>query len=132
MAIQAIFRPGDTKTYTKSVYQYDKNQRLTFIGIPLPNYFQVHFSVDKDDGIGTIHRATPAGIVIPDEYLAIGKYIRCWIYIQDEEEGSGTRYEITIPVIPKPAGVVAQSISEVEGATIYPDDPHTLVFIPKT
>lgn len=132
MAIQAIFRPGETHTYTKSVYQYDKNQRLTFIGIPLPNMFIVHFSVDKDDGIGTAHRASPAGIIIPDEYLAIGKYIRVWLYIEDEDEGTSTQYSVTIPVIPKPASVIAQSLQEVEGATIYPDDPHTLVFIPKT
>ena len=129
--VTANFKNGSNKCYTKSLHQFDKKQRLMFVGIPLPEEFEVHFSIDKDGGIGTAHKAGPEGVMIPDEYLATGEYIYAWLYFTEDkraEEGT-TTYSVTIPVIKRSSAVPVNVGTEVEGFDL--DEDHTLIVVPK-
>ena len=131
MAIIAAFKDGDNTCYTKSVFQYDKGQRLMFLGIELPSTFEVHLSTHKDGDIGTAHKATlEEGLLIPDEYFATGEYVYAWIYLNGEGEDEGaTSYFVTIPVIRKPASIPVSIGSGIKGFNL--DEDHTLIVVPK-
>ena len=121
MAIIAAFGPSSTKTYTKSLYQYDKGQKLIITGAKLPAKFKLHISNDKEYGVASSFSGKPEGTMIPDEFFMSGQYVYVWVcevpeeQIPDETEESTetnndesmvkectTVYEIVIPVIRKP------------------------------
>lgn len=97
MAIIASFGDGSNKTYTKSVYQYDRGQNLIITGIELPETFEAHISNDKDKSVILFNTYHGNEISIPDVYFMSGEYVHVWIC-----ENSTTTYEIVIPVIHRP------------------------------
>lgn len=141
MAIIAAFGNGATKTYTKSVHQFDKGQKLVITGVELPSRFEVHISNDKNGGIASSYAGSLEGTLIPDAYFMSGEYVYIWVYGRQEEEvptyhyqddeqeesdpsegddepvtieSCSTVYEIVIPVIPRPAQlsvITASSLS---------------------
>lgn len=102
-----------------------------FIGIELPDVFEVHLSTHKDGDIGTAYKATlEEGVLIPDEYLAIGEYIYAWIYLNGDEEDEGaTTYSVIIPVIPRANAIPVSTGTGIKGFNL--DDDHTLIVVPK-
>ena len=130
MAVEAIFKDGSTKAYTRSLNQYDKGQILKFVGVHLPETFEVHFSNQKDGGVANIVIGTDDFAAIPDAYLATGEYVYAWLYDQHDVEYAKidysvedeilteehedpvtytkgtTLYQVTIPVIKRPMQIV--------------------------
>lgn len=93
---------GMRKTMTLPVnYQYDISQVLEFRGIELPSYFEVDFCNEGD--VDTITMIGSSGAVqIPDQFLATGRKVKAYIVLT-EDDSTQTRYEITIPVVERPA-----------------------------
>lgn len=94
---------------TLRAWQYDYGQVLRISGRELPPAVEVQFALDDKSGetltrVGTTVEGVTE-VKIPDELLAhsaIGKYrIYAYIYLTDETSGN-TKYEITIPVEPRP------------------------------
>lgn len=92
--IEAVFRKDSTKVYTKSLTQHDKGQLLKFIGVHLPEVFEVHFSNDSENGVATVVRGEDNIVAIPDAYLATGEYVRAWLYDEHEETSYKTDYHV--------------------------------------
>ena len=93
MAIVADFSSGQTVTYTKSVYQHDKGQKLIVTGIDLPETYEIHISNSKDGGLASAYMGNPDGILIPDVYFTSGEYVYIWLYITQKEKISLKFYE---------------------------------------
>ena len=125
MAVRATFKPDQRRTFTSALHQHDKNQRLLFAGVELPNLFMVHFSNDEHNGVGTSHKATPEGVIIPDEYLDTGEYVYAWLNLSDSE-GSIALYEVVIPVERKPSAIIVDE-SEMNGFVL--GDNETLIIV---
>lgn len=145
MAVHAVFAEGTKKTYTKSVYQYDKGQRLTFEGIIVPEGCEVHFSTAEGSGVSTVQKYRDGGVHIPDGYLETGQYIYAWLCAWNAEKGSKgsidysvqnerfqvtqieaakaayeqqeTIYTVVIPVIRRPAPIRVYYDKDPEDAT---------------
>ena len=98
-----------------------------FIGVELPDEFEVHFSTEKEGGIGTAHAATPEGVLIPDEYLATGDYVYAWVYLTDEYDGGTTTYTVVIPVIRRSATVPTTNGIKIKGYDV--DEDHALIVV---
>lgn len=83
-------------------YQYDVTQILVISGLALPEYYEVDFC-NEGDAQSITMVGTADGVAIPDEFLQTGKKVKAYIVVQGEDEGAvETRYEITIPVNPRP------------------------------
>ena len=83
-------------------YQYDVTQFLVFNGLELPAYYEVDFCNERDAQTITMV-GTADGVAIPDEFLQTGKKVKAYIILHGEDEGAvETRYEITLPVTPRP------------------------------
>ena len=106
MVLQAEIFENNSTTYTKSLYQHDKNVTLVFDGIDLPRRYEVHFANDKEGrSISVARVGDQNGVKIPDELLSTGYYVYAWVCDTGESTGSGTVYSIVIPVIPRPIPV---------------------------
>lgn len=112
MTINAVIYESNSTTYTKSLYQYDKNVTLVFNGIDLPEKYEVHFSNEKDGGsISCVRIGTSNGVMIPNELLSTGKYVYAWVCGESDKSGVSTIFQVAIPVIPRPIPVSAQNTS---------------------
>ena len=114
MTVEAIVSEG-VVTYTKSLYQYDKNVRLVLEGIDLPDTYSARVSNDKENGLSVACKGTLDGIKIPDELFVTGRYVYVWV--DTNIEGSacqGTLCMVTIPVIPRPVAINAETIPDDE------------------
>lgn len=157
MAIVADFSSGQTVTYTKSVYQHDKGQKLIVTGIDLPETYEIHISNSKDGGLASAYMGNPDGVLIPDVYFTSGEYVYIWLYVtrkekislkfydsQGESDGEGdddtpqpgeivvdsgqTTYEIRIPVIKRAAQLPIRIISQEPNTVGYiVDENNTLI-----
>lgn len=151
MAIEAVFNTGTTKTYTKTAMQYDKGQILKFIGIKLPETFEVHFSNNKDNGLASTVVGTENYVAIPDAYFETGEYVYAWVYdehdvtfaktdykveneILTEEQidpvtytKGTTLYEVVIPVIRRPVKIVMPMPGIGEPSHSYSIDGDSLI-----
>lgn len=87
---------------TASLYQYDYGQVLRFLGICLPDVYEVHFS--NADGGGTAYTVlgNADGVMIPDALLATGNTVHAWIFLHDAQTDGETEYKVEIPVIRRP------------------------------
>ena len=156
MYIDAVFKDGDTITYTRTLSQYDKGVRLRFLGIPLPENFEVHYSNAKEGGVATTVAGKNYTAGIPDAYLASGEYVYAWIYlygtteagsytvdtenqmvIYDEHGGeytdlnkAATSYQIVIPVNRRPAPIKLPGTEE-EGSYEYNINGENLIITEK-
>lgn len=109
MTLQATIFENNSITYTKSLYQHDKNVTLVFDGIDLPEKYEVHFSNYKDDrNISVSLIGTAKGVLIPDALLSTGHYVYVWVVDAGTETGKGTIYTVVIPVIPRPMPIPVQ------------------------
>lgn len=110
MTLQAEIFENNTTTYTKSLYQHDKNVTLVFDGIDLPEKYEVHFSNFKDEqNISVSYIGTPEGVKIPDVLLSTGHYVYVWVCDAGTDTGKGTMFQVVIPVIPRPVAIPIQT-----------------------
>lgn len=84
---------------TASLYQYDYGQVLRFLGVSLPNTYEVHFSGAESGGEAVTVLGNADGVTIPDALLATGNPIHAWIFLHDAQTDGETEYKIDIPVI---------------------------------
>ena len=93
---RAVF--GGTKITTASqLWQYDYGQILQFVGINLPQTYEVHFGL-SDTGTSTTQIGDEDGVTIPDIYLRTAGTIYAWVYLHTGEDDGETRYLAKIPV----------------------------------
>ena len=78
--VVADFRDGSTKTYTKTLFQHDKGQRLTFEGIEISSNAEAHFSNQEEGGISSAVKIQNESVPIPNAYLETGEYVYVWLY----------------------------------------------------
>ena len=124
MILQAEIYESNSTTYTKSVYQHDKNVTLVFEGIDLPVKYEVHFSNQKDSGISVSREGTESGVPIPDELLSTGEYVYAWVCDADESTGVNVSFTVVIPVIPRPISIpVGSGGSDIPIITGYEVNP---------
>lgn len=117
MKLEAKIYESNSMTYTKSLYQHDKNVTLVFDGVDLPEKFEVHFANEKDGGISIVCEGKDSGVLIPDALLSTGAYVYAWVYDTGETSGRGVVYEICIPVIPR--SIPIHTNSENDGKINY-------------
>lgn len=92
---------GSRKALTAPInYRDDIGQVLKIKGLALPTYYVVDFCNEGDAQTKPM-TGTADGVSIPDEFLATGKPIKAYIVLSDENS-TQTRYEVTIPVNPRP------------------------------
>lgn len=98
--VEAYFS-GGLSTKTRSLYQYDYGQVLTFPDLVTPLTYQVQFCNSGDtQTIEAIGNAD--GVAIPDDVLRTGTYINVYVFLHDTETDGETRYSIIIPVNRRP------------------------------
>ena len=98
--VEAYFN-GGLSTKTRSLYQYDYGQVLTFPDLITPLSYQVQFCNSGDtQTIEAIGNAD--GVAIPDDVLRAGTYINVYVFLHDTETDGETRYSIIIPVNRRP------------------------------
>lgn len=92
------------KTVGPSInYRYDTKQILIINGLDLPEYYEVDFCNEGDTTTITMV-GTSEGVQIPDDFLQTGRKVKAYLVLHGVEEGAvETRYEITLPVNPRPA-----------------------------
>lgn len=83
MGIIATFPEGVTKVYTKTAYQHDKGQYLTFEGIDVNTKKEAHVSNFEEGGISAAVKINDGMILIPDAFFESGDYIYVWIYARN-------------------------------------------------
>lgn len=115
--IVARFTEGETRTYTKTCYQHDKNQRLAFEGITYAENTEVHFANSETSGVSYAVVISGNSVPIPDAFFATGEYIYAWLYgsVRNENDSGNdetptpdtyeTMLTIVIPVRHKPDSV---------------------------
>lgn len=86
--VVANFSEGCMKTYTKTLFQHDKGQRLKFEGVEYPDKSEVHFSNTEKDGVSFAVTIVDDTVKIPDTFLATGEYVYAWLYARRKSDGS--------------------------------------------
>lgn len=88
---------------TRPAYQNDYGQSLRLEGFPgLPSSFEMHYANPGSDA--AITQIGLDGIVpVPDSLLAQDATISAWLYLHETGYDGETRFEIEIPVRPRPA-----------------------------
>lgn len=84
---------------TASLYQYDYGQVLRFLGISLPDVYEVHFSGSESGGEAVTVLGNADGVTIPDALLATGNTVHAWIFLHDAQTDGETEYKVDIPVV---------------------------------
>lgn len=97
MEVQAVFKDGSNKAYTREVAQFDHKVSLHISGILLPEKFQAHFANSREGEIASIVKGENYVVRVPDVYLQKGEYIFVWIYVEKTSV-----YQIVIPVAKRP------------------------------
>lgn len=98
--IAKFIHPRQAKT--APLYQYDYGQMLKFIGVSLPDTYEVHFSNSDDMGTAYTVLGNANGVMIPDSLLVTGNPIHAWIFLHDTDADGETEYKVDIPVIRRP------------------------------
>lgn len=81
----------------RPLWQYDYGQKMQFVGIELPETYEVHFS-NTPHGEATTSIGDTSGVDIPDIYLTTGQPVYAWIFLHNGESDGATEYMVTIPV----------------------------------
>ena len=84
----------------RPLWQYDYGQKMQFVGIDLPETYEVHFS-NTPHGEATTSIGDASGVDIPDIYLTTGQPVYAWIYVHSGSDDGETEYMVTIPVKPR-------------------------------
>lgn len=93
--IKAVFGAGD-RTATCPQWQYDYNTRLEFVGLNLPEHFEVDFA-NSTAGQSQTVLGENNSVVIPAQYFIPGSTIFAWVYVVDGDSGY-TRAQAIIPI----------------------------------
>lgn len=97
MEVEAVFKDGRNKVYTKAVTQFDHHLSLHISGVLLPEKFEAHFSNNVEGEIAAIVKGENYQVRIPDVYLQKGEYVYVWLYVEKV-----SMYQIVIPVVKRP------------------------------
>lgn len=100
--VTAVFSPGCRETLIEDgIFQWDYGQVLQFVGIDLPDTYEVHFAnpgaPEASPQIGSAD-----GVNIPDAVLTSGRPINAWVFLHTGADDGETVYQVTIPVIQRP------------------------------
>lgn len=98
---RALLHTG-TVCKTQPLYQYDYGQLLQFVGIDLPEAYEVHFS-NEPHGEAVTQIGDAEGVTIPDTLLTTGLPVYAWLFLHTGEDDGETEYAVTIPVIRRAA-----------------------------
>lgn len=98
---KAVFGYGRESTITP-LYQYDYGQVLQFVGLSLPDAYEVHFSNTESSGESLTMIGGADGVMIPDELLTTGKSVYAYLFLHDADTDGETEYKVTIPVRQRP------------------------------
>lgn len=98
---RALLHTG-TVCKTQPLYQYDYGQLLQFVGIDLPEAYEVHFS-NEPRGEAVTQIGDAEGVTIPDALLTTGQPVYAWLFLHTGENDGETEYAVTIPVIRRAA-----------------------------
>lgn len=90
----------NTATAAPSLVQWDQGQILIIEGVQLPEAYQAEFCCQGDDETVTM-LGNSFGVGIPDELLARGLPIFCYIVLHEGEDDRETEYTIRIYVQPR-------------------------------
>ena len=96
--IKAVFGVGE---YAKVCpqWQYDYNTVLQFVGLDLPENYEVDLSNSKT-GQSTTVLGNENGCVIPAQYFIPGSSIFAWVFVAGSDYGF-TRAQVEIPISPR-------------------------------
>lgn len=114
--VDVVFSEGSRKAYTRTLTQYDKGQILKFVGIHLPETFEVHFSNEKDGGMASVVIGTDNFAAIPDAYLATGEYVYAWVHDEHDVTYAKTDYSIENEILTEEQ---KDPVTYTKGATLY-------------
>lgn len=100
--VTAVFSPGCRETLIEDgIFQWDYGQVLQFLGIDLPETYEVHFAnPGAPEAAPQIGSAD--GVIIPDAVLTTGRPINAWVFLHTGADDGETVYQVTIPVIQRP------------------------------
>lgn len=84
----------------RPLWQWDYGQIMQFVGIDLPETYEVHFA-NAPHGDATTAIGDESGVPIPDIYLTTGQPVYAWIYVHSGSDDGETEYMVTIPVKPR-------------------------------
>ena len=112
-------------------WQYNHGQKLQFVGVELPPYYEVHFS-NSIHGEAKKQLGDSSGVLIPFEYFQPGKFIYAWIYITDSDSGI-TQRQVEIPIhkkaictdeepTPEQSDIIEEAIGALNSALDEVDD----------
>lgn len=121
--VTATFSAGCTQIDAdRKLWQYDQGQILQFVGLDLPDAYQVEFSNSRDKGSAKAQIGGPDGVSIPDEYLITGKPVYAFLVGHTAEEDRETEKLVVIyvnarsqptdePITPEQQTIVDQLIA---------------------
>jgi len=89
---------GSKSVKSNPLYQYDYGQKILFVGLSLPNVYEVHFSNYDETGESKTSLGDETGAIIPDEYLTTGLDVYAWIFLHADTSDGETKYKVRIPV----------------------------------
>lgn len=98
--IKAVFGAGERAKVCPQ-WQYDYNTVLQFIGLDLPEEYEVDLS-NSSTGQSVTVLGDVDGCTIPAQMFIPGTSIFAWVYIVDETSGY-TRAQVEIPISPRAA-----------------------------
>lgn len=94
--IKAVFNTN-TAFKTSPAWQWSYGQILRFVGLNLPDAFEVHFS-NTLSGEAVIQIGTNNNVIIPDTYFTSGQPIYAWVFLHTGASDGETLYTVTIPI----------------------------------
>lgn len=97
--IKASFGADTIFTKTAKVFQWDRGDRLEFVNLDLPQYYEVHFA-NSLSGEAVRVIADGNSVEIPPDLFVPGSEIYAWVWISSET-GGFTRCQVTIPISKK-------------------------------
>ena len=101
--IPIAFRGLDRVIGPAISYQYDVKTVLEFTDLELPEYYEADFCNEGDAETVTMV-GTAGGVQVPDQFMATGKPVKCFIVVQGTDDGAvETRRELTLPVTARQA-----------------------------
>lgn len=87
---------------TRTLYQWDYGMVLQFVGLDLPDVYEVHFANQPMSGVAKTALGGPNGVEILDEYLTTGQDVYAWVFLHDDGSDGESVYMVTIPVQQRP------------------------------
>ena len=117
---------GLRRRVTSERWKIDYGQKIEFLDIELPEYFECHFA-NTGDAKAKQQLGHNNVVVIPDEYIQDGRDIDCYIYLHEGTEDGETVYKLTVrvrdrpeldpaPITPVQEDIISRTIAALEDA----------------